>query len=252
MRPERAPVALLALAMLVAGAAAAKDKAAKAPVLLSSSGRNEIVLAQSSLQGGNLAAAEKHAQAALASDPGSPLPHATMGLVRAAQKKNDKAQAEFNRALALAPNDGAVWNAYGSFLCSTGDREGADNAFRTALQDKRYTTPAQALVNAGRCALIGKDFVRADGYLRRAIALAPTSRPILLMLAEVQLQMARPLEARAFVERSDALGPDALTLAMAVRAEDAAGDAVASARYRKRLKEEFPNYSPTAEGGRKQ
>jgi Tfp pilus assembly protein PilF len=110
----------------------------------------------------------------------------------------------------------------------------------------------QPLVNAGQCALLARDWSKAETYLRQALAIAPTSRPILLLLAETQLQLGRPMEARAFVQRSDALGPDALTLAIAARAEDAAGDAVASARYRKRLSQEFPNYKPTGEGARKQ
>jgi hypothetical protein len=55
---------------------------------------------------------------------------------------------------------------------------------------------------------------------------SPQSRPILLLAGKAQLQLGRPMEARAFVQRADALGPDARTLALAVRAEDAAGDAV--------------------------
>jgi Tfp pilus assembly protein PilF len=71
------------------------------------------------------------------------------------------------------------------------------------------------------------------------------------MLAEAQLRLNHPLEARAFVQRSDALGPDPLTLAMATRVETAAGDTVAAAKYRQRLHSEFPKYAPTGEGARK-
>jgi type IV pilus assembly protein PilF len=169
-----------------------------------------------------------------------------------AKKQDAKAQAEFKRALALAPSDGAVLNAYGSFLCATGDRDGAENAFRGALADANYLTPVQPLINAGNCAMLGSDWLRADGYLRRAVVMAPTSRPVLLLLGEVQLRLNRPLEARAFVQRADALGPDAHTLELAIRTEDAAGDAQSAAKYRKRLQQEFPNYTPRAEGVRTQ
>jgi type IV pilus assembly protein PilF len=253
MRLERAAVLALsaALAIAFAGPAAAWGKP-RAPAELSASGRADVMLAQSYLSEGQVGAAEARAKAALLSDPNSQLTHATMALVLVAQKQNAKAQGEFNRALALAPNDGAVLNAYGSFLCGKGDRAGAEDAFRRALADPTYLTPIQPLVNAGSCAMFGKDWLKADGYLRRALKIAPTSRPLLLLLADVQLKLNRPMEARAFVQRSDALGPDARTLELAVLAEEAAGDAQAEARYRKRLHEEFPNYTLKAEGGRTQ
>ena len=252
MRPEPLRVLLLALAIAVAGQAVAKDKAPKRPAELSADGRANVMLAQSYLDSGRIDAAEERARAALASDGDSALAHATMALVHIAKRRDDAAQKEFDRARKLAPSDGAVLNAYGSFLCGRGDRAGADDAFRAAIADPYYRTPVQPLVNAGRCAALGNEWLKADGYLRRAVAIAPRSRAVLLMLAEAQLQLHRPLEARAFVERADALGPDANTLALAARTEDAAGDAVASARYRKRLSEEFPNYVPKAEGARKQ
>jgi len=175
-----------------------------------------------------------------------------MALVYSRQNKDDKAKKEFDRARSIAPADGAVLNAYGSWLCARGDREGADDAFRAALADTTYASPIQPLVNAGRCAAIGRDWAKADGYLRRAVSIAPRNRPVLLMLAEAQLRLNRPLEARAFVQRADALGPDASTLDLAAKTEAAAGDAEAAARYRKRLSEEFPNYAPKAEGAGQQ
>jgi type IV pilus assembly protein PilF len=253
MRPERAPALLLAAAIAIAfaGPAGAWGKP-KPAAELSASGRSDVMLAQSYLDTGRIDAAEARAKAALLSDPASPLPHATMALVFVAKKQYDRAEGEFKRALALAPGDGAVLNAYGSFLCGKGDRAGADAAFQSALGDPRYTTPMQPLVNAGICASLGQQWSKADGYLRRAIAISPRNRPVLLVLAEVQLKLNRPMEARAFVQRADSLGPDARTLEIAARAEDAAGDLNAAAKYRKRLRDEFPNYTPKAEGGRTQ
>jgi type IV pilus assembly protein PilF len=248
MRPEAALIVMLALATAFAGSVSAKEKK---PATLSESGRADVVLSQNDLASGDLKSAEAHARSALASDGGSALPHAAMAMVWSAKKQDDKAKREFDKALALAPGDGMVLNSYGSWLCARGDREGADNAFRSALQDPRAQR-FQPLVNAAQCAILGKDWKKADGYLRGAVAIAPRHRGVLLLLAETQLELGRPMDARAFVQRSDALGPDANTLALAVRVEDAAGDTVASGRYRKRLAEEFPNYLPGAEGARKQ
>jgi len=251
MRPDAALAMLLCLA--VAGSAGAWEKAPKArkSATLSEAGRNNVMLAQAYLDAGRIDAAEERARSALSTDGDVAIAHATMALVRARQKQDGKAQDEFKRALALAPDDGNVLNAYGSWQCARGDRAGADASFQKALQDAAVSA-IQPLLNAGQCAMSGREWSKADGYLRRALSIAPQRRSLLLLLAETQLQLGRALEARAFVQRADALGPDARTLALAVRAEEAAGDAAASARYRKQLYEQFPNYQPTGEGARKQ
>ena len=94
------------------------------------------------------------------------------------------------------------------------------------------------------------DLTKARAYLREGVKLAPCDRNILLMLSEVELRLGNTLEARAFVQRSDALGADAATLALAAQVEDAAGDSAAAARYRQRLREEFPGYVSSGSGAR--
>ena len=251
MRPEAALATMLMLATALASPVAAKEKKPPKQVVLSEGGRANVVLSQSYLESGDLETAEARARSALASDGGSALPHAAMAMVYARKKQDDKAQGEFNRARALAPADGMVLNSYGSWLCSRGDYAGADEAFRAALED-RMAQQFQPLMNAGRCASMAQAWPKADNYLRRAVAIAPRNRSLLLLLAQTQLELKRPMDARAFVQRADALGPDAYTIALAARVEDAAGDTIASGRYRKRLAEEFPNYLPRAEGARKQ
>jgi len=256
MRPEAILLALALLAALMAPGVADAKKPKPAPrdpaSELTEAGRSNVFLAQAYLQAGRIDAAEDRAREALATDGGSALTHAAMAMVRAAQKDDGKAKAEFDRALALGPGQGAVLNAYGAWLCQRGDRAGADAAFRSALADANYTTPIQPLVNAGQCAMHAHDWSPAEGYLRRAVMIEPRNRAVLLMLAETQLQQGRSLEARAFVQRADALGPEPNTLWMAVRTEEAAGDAEAAARYQKRLREEFPAFTPTGEGAPKQ
>lgn len=255
-RPDFLLVLLLVAAVGLAGPAAAEKKKKPAPTrgdpqALSAAGRSNLVLAQAYLDAGKVDAAAERARAALDSDPGSALTHATMAMVHVKRKDDPKAGAAFAKALAIAPRDGAILNAYGAWLCGRGQRAEADEAFRQALKDGKFRTPAQALVNAGRCALADRNWVRADGYLRRALVFSPNNRLMLLLLAETQLKLGRPLDARAFAQRADALGPDAVTLALAARVEDAAGDAIAAARYRQRLQTEFPKFVPTGEGARK-
>jgi type IV pilus assembly protein PilF len=244
----------LALALLlVAGCASAgkRDSQVQASLRLSETGRVNLALAQMSLEAGKPAQAEVFAQKALATDAGNGRVHALMGVIQARLQRPDKARAEFARARQYGASDGTVFNIYGTWLCETGDVAGADQTFRTAMRMRAVSLPS-VYANAGRCASQVRDWNKARSYLREGVRLAPNDRQILLMLSEAELQLGHTLEARAFAQRSDALGADAATLALAARVEDAAGDPVAAARYRKRLREEFPGYVPTGEGARAQ
>jgi type IV pilus assembly protein PilF len=250
MRPE----ARLALALLLAGSVAVASAAGKEKArasTLSEAGSSNIMLSQAYLEAGRLDASEERARAAVQTDGNSPLSHATLAMVLAKRNQQDKAQESFQRALALGPNNGAVLNAYGAWRCERRDYAGADDAFRRAIADGTYATPVQPLANAGRCAMLAREWSKADGYLRRAVAIAPRSRQVLLMLAEAQLRLKRPLEARAFVQRSDALGPDPFTLMLGAKVEHEAGNEAAAARYRQRLQEQFPKLAPTGQGAGK-
>ena len=237
----------LALLLVAGGADAKREAPVVASARLSETGRINLALAQMSLEAGKPAQAEVLAQKALATDSGNGRVRAMMGLIQARLQRPDKARAEFGRALQLGATDGTVHNVYGAWLCESGDIAGADQSFQTALRLRGSSRPS-VYSNAGRCAKQARDWNKARGYLREGIKLAPSDRPMLLMLSEVELQLGHTLEARAFAQRSDALGADAGTLALAARVEDAAGDRVAAARYRKRLREEFPGYVPTGEG----
>ena len=238
--------------MLVAGIASAKKEApVAARMSLSETGRVNLGLAQLSLEAGKPAQAEVLARKALETDAGNGRVHALMGVIQARLQRPDKARAEFARARQYGASDGTVFNIYGTWLCETGDVAGADQTFRTAMRMRAVSLPS-VYANAGRCASQVRDWNKARSYLREGVRLAPTDRQILLMLSEAELQLGHTLEARAFVPRSDARGAAASTLALAARVEDAAGDPVAAARYRKRLREEFPGYVPTGEGARAQ
>ena len=244
-------LAALVFALASAGIASGKKSPPPANARLSETGRTNLALAQAYLEGHKLKEAEARALMAMATDGGNGRVHALMGVIHAHSQRPDKAAAEFARALALAPADATVRNLYASWVCESGDPVRADASFQTALQ-LRSPGRAQILSNAGRCASRARDWSKAERYLREAVRLDPQNRNVLVLLAEAELQLGRTLEARAFVQRSDALGPDASTLALAARVEDASGDAVAAARYRKRLREEFPGFVPTGEGARQQ
>jgi type IV pilus assembly protein PilF len=210
--------------------------------------RRNLGLAEGYLAKGELDKAARWAEKAIALDPSAAEPRALRALVYERAGDSDKAGKEFERALRLAPADGNILNAHGAWLCGHGQHAAADRAFARALADSGYANAHQALANAGKCALSAGRLAAAEDYLRRALVFAPTDAGLLYLLADVELRQGKAFEARAFIQRRDALGADAKTLDLAARIEDAAGDAQAAGRYRARLREKFPKHEPTGEG----
>lgn len=248
---QRPEVALLLLCLAACSATGDDRPLATSSGRLSADGRMNLGLAQGYLETNQIKKANDRLKLALASDPGSAEVHAVSAMIHDRNGHTDKAARAFDRALKIAPSDGAILNAHASWLCEHGQATEADQEFVRALQDARYRTPFQVLSNAGRCAHTAGQWIKAEAYLRRALEIAPQDRQVLLLLAESELRQGKIMEAQAFIQRRDSLGADMETLELAATIEDAADNRHAAARYRQRLKDQFPNHVPTGEGARK-
>ena len=87
-----------------------------------------------------------------------------------------KAEQNFERALALAPNDPEIHHNWGWYLCQHKREREALAQFELAVRNPLYRTPEIALVNAGRCAQAIGDVRAAEGYFRRALVRAAGQR----------------------------------------------------------------------------
>jgi type IV pilus assembly protein PilF len=215
-------------------------------------GQVNLGLAQSYLENNDLETALERATQALRTDPKSADVHAMLGLIYSRISQTDKAAGEFKEALELAPTDGSILNIDGVWLCQQGQAQEADAQFAKALQDPFYKQPEQALFNAGKCAYKAGQLPKAETYLRSSLEKAPDQPDALMALAQVEFAKGNYMDARAFIQRRDALGSSAEILDLAARIEDAAGDAHAAAQYRQRLHDEFPDATPLAGEGSKQ
>ena len=207
--------------------------------------RNQIALAQSALLKGDLEAAESAARLAQRIDGRSADPDTILGI--AAERSGHWAEAgtHYARAAELAPQDGAVANNYGAWLCANGRIAESLGWFERALADPTYRTPAAALANSGACALRAGQGAKADRELRAAVELDPENPVALGALARLQFQSGRYMEARAFSERRLAAArADAAALELASQIERKLGDTAAADRYVRRLREEFPGNVP--------
>ena len=137
-------------------AVAARDAASTAAGPLAESLREEAIRAD---------------RAALALDPESATAHNGLGLLAIDENRPADAAREFDRAAALDPNNASYWTNFANAKRATGDRDGAEQAYRRALAvDPRAADAANGvgvlLVEAQRPA-------EAVPWFERALAAAP-------------------------------------------------------------------------------
>jgi type IV pilus assembly protein PilF len=169
-----------------------------------------------------------------------------LALVHMALGQDGRAQQRFERALRLSPDDPSLNNNYGMFLCQRGRERDAMRHFMRAIENPLYATPEVAFINAGLCARNKGDDVRAEQFLRRALAIAPDQPQALYNLGDIAFQKGDTVAARAFVTRFLQVSvPTADSLWLAARIENKLGDRNALASYGAQLNRRFPDAPQT-------
>ena len=203
--------------------------------------RFNVQLGISYLQRGNLQDAREKLERAVEQDPSFPSAHAALGLLYERVGELDKAGFHLRRAAQLAPDDAAMLNSYGGFLCRRGERKAGIEHFDRAARNAFYRTPEVALTNAGVCARGIPDRPTAEAYFRRALEVNRTYPEALLQMADLKLAAGEAFNARAFMQRYEAVATATpVSLELARRIELAAGDEDAALQYALRLQQEFP------------
>jgi type IV pilus assembly protein PilF len=172
--------------------------------------------------------------------------HAQLGLVYMSLNEDKLAQQSFERALKIDPADSEANNSYGRFLCQRKRDKEAFKYFMTALKNPLYATPENAYTNAGICAMLQGDEVRAEEWLRKALALQPNQPQALYYLAEITYKRGDAKTARNLLTRHLRLAqPSAESLWLGARIESTLGDRTALASYGTQLRNRFPNAEQT-------
>ena len=193
---------------------------------------------------GQLDAAKVKAQQVLKADPASGDAHTLLGLIASSAGSVSDAGAHYQKALQIAPGNGAYANNYGIWLCSNNRAQESLTWFDKALLDPVYPTPVTALANAGACAKQAGKLVVAEANWRQALAIEPEMPSALSGMANLEFARAHYLDARAFIERWLAVAPqDASALQLAVQIEQKQGDNAAAQRYLLRLQAIAPGAS---------
>ena len=229
----------LATAALLAGCTSTTD----APeVSEKDAARFNVQLGMNYLQRGDLEAAREKLERAAQQDPSLPAAHAALGILYERAGDVPRAQDHLRRATRLTPDDPSLLNHYGGFLCRQGEFKEGIRHFEMAAGNAFYRSPEVALANAGVCARRIPDPEQAENFFRRALELNRSYAEALLQLADLSLETGRAIQARAFLQRYEAVGPvTPYSLELGQRIETAAGDWRAADDYANQLRKEFPD-----------
>ena len=190
---------------------------------------------------GNMGVALEELRAATAIDSGYAPTHGMFGLVYMQLKENDRAEASFERALRLSPNDADINHNYGWFLCQTGREPASIKYFLQAIRNPLYPTPWRSYSAAGSCTLRMDQVKEAETYFERALKLDPDEPASLLYLGQIRYKQGRVGEARKLVaQHNKIVTPSAESLWLALRIERRLGERVAEQSYAIQLRRRFP------------
>ncbi|MGI9245549.1 MAG: type IV pilus biogenesis/stability protein PilW [Steroidobacteraceae bacterium] len=198
-------------------------------------------LAVAYMREGNLASARDKIDKALQQSPRNARTQMAAGFIYDRLNDKRKAASHYDQAVRLGKDDPEIINNAAVFYCRSGEYKRGEQYLLQAAASPLYRTPDVAYTNAGRCARADKRPQDAEQYFRKALVANPRQPDALGEMAEIALDGGNALQARAFLERRDAVAPvTASTLMLGRRIELALGDPVQARRYAQRIREEFP------------
>lgn len=168
------------------------------------------------------------------------------GLVYSMLGETTKAEASFQRALAMAPNDSDIRHNWGWYLCTHGRPAESIAEFELAIRNPLYKTPEIALINAGKCSTAAGNSDAANTYFRRALQIQPANPVAAYNLALLEYKGERLAEARSLmriVMLQANPPPEALFLGLCI--ERKLGDRPAETSYSTQLRNRYPGAAET-------
>ena len=191
---------------------------------------------------GNLGVALEELRAASSADSSYAPAHGMFGLVYMQMRDNDRAEASFERALRLSPNDADINHNYGWFLCQTGREKASIKYFLHAIRNPLYPAPWRSYSAAGTCMMKMNQAKDAEGFFERALKLEPDEPTSLLNLGEIRYRQGNVGEARKLVARHNKLvTPSPESLWLALRIERRLGERTAEQAFANQLRRRYPD-----------
>ena len=161
---------------------------------------------------------------------------------------SDEAEEHYLLAAELAPDNPGAANSYAVFLCRNSRWDDAEEYFRRAADNPRYTTPEAALANAGVCARAAGDAETAETYFREALSRNPAYPDALFHMTDLSFQNQNLMQARAFMQRSLGASADSAQMFwLCFQIERDLNGATEAQRCATQLKQQFPESAEAAE-----
>ena len=208
----------------------------------SGSGDIYTQLAVAYLRNGQIAIALQQAKKALEVEPDNAGAHNVIALIYTRLREFKLAEHHYLEGLDAQPKSFYLRNAYGTFLCDRERYREAGEQFRMALENPLNQSREVALTNAGVCAGRGGDQAKSEELLRSALQANPRFASALLEMAEMMLQRAEYLSARAYLQRyQEVARPTPASLWVGIRTERVLGNQDAVASYALNLRNNYPD-----------
>ena len=190
---------------------------------------------------GNMGVALEELRVATAADPSYAPAHSMFGMVYMDLKERELAEASFERALKLSPNDPDINHNFGWFLCQNGRERDSIRYFLQALRNPLYAMPWRSYSAAGVCTLRTNNVKDAEEFFQRALKMEPDEPAALLQLGQIRYRQGNIDDARKLVTRYNKLmPPSSESLWLALRIERRLGERVAEQSYANQLRRRFP------------
>jgi type IV pilus assembly protein PilF len=235
---RRIVLVLASVGVLCAAVVRAEDSA-KADKTQAAAINTELAIAY--MRENNLAAARDKIDKALQQNPRTAKTQMAAGFIYDRLGDKRKASSYYEQAAKLGKDDPDVLNNAAVYFCRNGNYKRGEQYLLQAATSALYHTPDVAYSNAGRCAAADKRPKDAETYFRKALSINPKQADALWQMAELAQSNGNGLQARAFLERYDAVAPaTSATLWLGRSIELALGDRAQAERYAARIRNEFP------------
>ena len=191
---------------------------------------------------GNLGVALEELRAAASADANYAPAYGMFGLVYMQMKDQSRAEASFERALRISPNDADINHNYGWFLCQTGRETASVKYFLQAIRNPLYPTPWRSYSAAGVCTLKMNQMKDAEAFFERALKFEPDEPASLVSLGQIRYRQGSIGEARKLVSRYNKLvTPTSESLWLALRIERRMGERMQELAYANQLRRRYPD-----------
>lgn len=234
------------LVLALAGCATSPVSESGREVNMEQAASDNVRLGVAYMNQGNLALAKEKLDRAAKQAPKSHEVYWALASLSERLNRPDDAAKNYRTAFQLAPDNPELSNTYAVYLCRNGKIDEALPIFDRVIENRLYQTPWAVATNAAVCLRAEKRNADAEPYLKRAVYDRPNFVPAVVELADLQLSMSKPDEARATIDAYLAAFKSPDVLLLGVRAAVAQGNCqVAENTYARALRRDFSSSPQT-------